>query len=71
VFLENTRTSKVSDWAVVCAVPVERLASGKVKYKTVKASWDKRRAVELFRKKQDEFTAADRFGLRGGARHEL
>ena len=44
--------------------PVERdPATGKIKYKTKRASWKKKKAREIFRKKQDEFYEKERLGI--------
>jgi integrase len=43
--------------------PASRDAKGKIKYKTLKASWQKKKAQEMLRKKQDEFYQAERLGI--------
>jgi integrase len=43
--------------------PASRDAKGKIKYKTLKASWQKKVAKEMLRKKQDEFNQAERLGI--------
>jgi hypothetical protein len=39
--------------------PASRDSKGKIKYKTLKASWQKKKAQELLRKKQEEFNEAE------------
>ena len=43
--------------------PASRDAKGKIKYKTLKASWQKKLAQEMLRKKQDEFLEKDKLGM--------
>ena len=44
--------------------PVERdPATGKIKYRTKKASWQKKNAQKMFRKKHDEFYDRERLGI--------
>jgi len=43
--------------------PHKRDINGKVKYKTVKASWSKKKAQDLLRKKQEEFLERDKLGI--------
>jgi integrase len=57
----DKKGNKTGPWYV--QYPVERLACGKIRYKTVRASWNKKKAMKLLRKKQDEFVARDRFGV--------
>ena len=42
--------------------PHKRGADGKIKYKTEKASWQKKKAQDMLRKKQDEFLERDKSG---------
>ena len=44
--------------------PHSRGADGKIKYKTEKASWQKKKAQDMLRKKQDEFLERDKMGIR-------
>lgn len=44
--------------------PHTRDTNGKIKYKTEKASWQKKKAQDMLRKKQDEFLERDRMGIR-------
>ncbi|KMY66196.1 hypothetical protein AAU61_17000 [Desulfocarbo indianensis] len=43
--------------------PYKRDINGKVKYKTVKASWSKKKAQDLLRRKQEEFLERDKLGI--------
>jgi len=38
-------------------------STGRIKYKTIRASWKKKKAQEMLRKKQDEFYEKMRFGI--------
>ena len=43
--------------------PVSRDAKGRIKYRTIKASWQKKNALEMLRKKQEEFFEKDKLGM--------